>query len=165
MRVESLRFNVNKSKKIIILFSSSTSQIFSRMILGAVFIYAGIDKICNPLEFSKVIDSYRLLPAELIHFTSVYLPWLEFLAGLFLITGLFVRASTIIIAALLGIFIIALVINAIRGIAGNCGCFTVVELSREGGIEKNGNIYALLRDVLFLIPTVIILLFRHARAK
>ena len=36
--------------------------IISRLILGAVFIYASWDKILNPDDFAKAIGNYHVLP-------------------------------------------------------------------------------------------------------
>jgi uncharacterized membrane protein YphA (DoxX/SURF4 family) len=96
----------------------------SRIILGGLFIYASHDKIIHPLAFAQVIHYYRLTPPELINVLAVIFPWMEFLAGLFLIIGFRVRSSSLLINILLVFFAIVLAITATRGINVACGCFT-----------------------------------------
>ena len=50
--------------------------ICARVILGAVFIYASIDKIRNPEAFAKAVYNYQILPDSLINLTAIALPWL-----------------------------------------------------------------------------------------
>jgi len=38
----------------------------SRLLLGGVFVYASIDKIAFPNEFSGVVENYEILPSVLI---------------------------------------------------------------------------------------------------
>jgi uncharacterized membrane protein YphA (DoxX/SURF4 family) len=33
-----------------------------RIILGLIFIFSGVEKISNPVEFAQSIENYRLLP-------------------------------------------------------------------------------------------------------
>ncbi|MBR38916.1 MAG: hypothetical protein CL888_01690, partial [Dehalococcoidia bacterium] len=49
--------------------------IISRLILGAVFIYASIDKIQNPADFAKAINNYHVLPFGLENLMALALPW------------------------------------------------------------------------------------------
>ena len=61
--------------------------------LGAVFIYASIDKIEQPREFARIVYHYRLIgPSAALGFVpanafSVALPWIEALTGLLLIVA------------------------------------------------------------------------------
>ena len=45
-----------------------------RIILGFVFIYAGILKISDPAGFSEVINNYKLLPLLFVNFFAITLP-------------------------------------------------------------------------------------------
>lgn len=96
-----------------------------RIVLGAIFIYASMDKIANMPDFAKVIYYYRILPAQFVNLLAIFLPWLEFVLGVFLITGKFERASLLIYSATMVVFIIALLQAQIRGLDISCGCFSV----------------------------------------
>lgn len=127
--------------------------VLSRFILGGIFIYASFNKIQNPQAFADILYNYKLLPDFFINFLAVYLPWLEMMAGLCLVAGIFARTSAIILSIMLGIFIVALAINAFRGLDFNCGCFSPLG---EGSSDPVALIF---RDLLMLIPGFLIIFF------
>jgi uncharacterized membrane protein YphA (DoxX/SURF4 family) len=94
-----------------------------RFILGAIFIYAGVQKIFVPAEFSQSIQNYMILPAALTNLVAIFLPWLEIYCGMLLLAGIFVRASAILLSLMNLVFILALFSAVIRGLDINCGCF------------------------------------------
>ncbi len=98
------------------------SSIF-RFILGAIFIYAGVQKVLVPADFSQSIQNYMISPEALTNLVAILLPWLEIYCGIFLLAGIFIRASAILISLMNLIFIIALFSALIRGLDINCGCF------------------------------------------
>ena len=94
-----------------------------RVILGAVFIYAGSLKIGQPGQFAADITNYNLLP-ESMSLTAAYLvPWLAVVCGLALILGWAKKGASILISGLTAAFIAALVVNLVRGVDIDCGCF------------------------------------------
>jgi putative oxidoreductase len=93
------------------------------IIIGGLFIYAGIVKIIDPVEFARDIDNYKMLPWRLGIFLALYLPWLEIFCGLALITRLLYRAGVFIVTALMTVFIVASIIAKARGLDVSCGCF------------------------------------------
>lgn len=104
-----------------------------RMIVGAVFIYASLDKIMHPEAFAKSIYNYKVLPAGLINLTALFLPWLELLTGAALVLGTKVKGASLIISALLVVFLVAVTSTLIRGISIDCGCFTSSSAGRKTG--------------------------------
>lgn len=107
------------------LFENKYLSLAARIVLGAVFMYASFDKMANPEAFANIIDNYHLLPYQLVNALAIFLPWMEFITGLFLITGKWVKASLMIYNVLLVVFIIALGQALIRGLDISCGCFSV----------------------------------------
>ncbi len=97
----------------------------ARIILGGLFMYASFDKMANPEAFADIIDNYHVLPIQLVNLFAIFLPWLEFITGLLLIIGKWVKGSLLIYSSLLVIFIIALSQALIRGLDISCGCFSV----------------------------------------
>ncbi|SLM32600.1 conserved membrane hypothetical protein [Desulfamplus magnetovallimortis] len=109
----------NRADKVILII-----HYISRWILGIVFIYASYDKILYPEQFASAVYNYQILADILINITAIVLPWLELILGIFLIFGVFVPGTVILINFLLVIFTTALVFNLYRGIDVNCGCFS-----------------------------------------
>jgi hypothetical protein len=93
--------------------------------LGAIFIAAALPKIADPPSFAHMIYNYRVLPGGLINLSALAMPWVELLAGLALILGVWVRPARWIVTLLLATFMIAITINLLRGNAIDCGCFDV----------------------------------------
>jgi uncharacterized membrane protein YphA (DoxX/SURF4 family) len=124
----------------------------SRVILGLVFIYASIDKIAFPHEFTKVIQGYDVLPDVLVRTVSIVLPWMELILGTFLVAGILVKESAFILSGLVIIFMLASGIQTTRGFVEDCGCFP------EIGFLSTSDIWMILiRDTLFLILGIFIL--------
>ncbi|MFO7737291.1 MAG: MauE/DoxX family redox-associated membrane protein [Desulfatiglandaceae bacterium] len=132
----------------------------ARLILGAVFVYASIDKIAHPEAFAEAIYNYQILPDALINLTAIVLPWLELVPGLFLIIGLFREGSVCIVTGLLVIFLGAMVFNLARGLDIHCGCFT----TSMDGANNPPMAWYVFRDGLFLLPAIY-LFYRTFRVK
>lgn len=139
--------NIEREKKI---FENGFLLLICRTVLGFVFIYASIDKILDPETFAQILHNYKLLPDFFIYPPAIILPWVELIAGSFLIAGIFVRGSSLIINLLLIIFIHAIAFNLLRGISFDCGCFSL-----SAGSGSNAYLL-LLRDLLLLIPGILI---------
>jgi putative oxidoreductase len=101
-------------------------QVFWRLIgliVGGIFIYAGVIKAMDPVGFATDIDNYKILPWPFAVRLAFYLPWLEMFCGLAVILGLLYRGGLLILTVLTSIFIIASVIAKARGLDITCGCF------------------------------------------
>jgi uncharacterized membrane protein YphA (DoxX/SURF4 family) len=98
-----------------------------QLALGAIFVVAALPKIADPPSFAHMIYNYRLVPSSLINLSALVMPWVELLAGLALILGLWKAAARTVIGILLAIFIIAISINLGRDNAIDCGCFNVAD--------------------------------------
>src|ERR1700676_1435046 len=92
-------------------------------IVGALFIYAGVLKVFDPTQFAVDIDNYKTVPWFIGVRLAFYLPWLEILCGLALITRRLYLGGLSILAALTSIFIMASVVAKARGLDITCGCF------------------------------------------
>jgi len=121
-----------------------------RIVLGVVFLYASVDKIIHPDNFARDIQNWQLLPEVLVNLSAVLLPWVEFLCGLLLLSGQWVRSSSLLLAGLLFIFIVAVSINLGRGLDHHCGCFNT-GAGRKIGLTLLGGDLALLAIARFLV--------------
>jgi uncharacterized membrane protein YphA (DoxX/SURF4 family) len=93
------------------------------IIIGGLFIYAGVVKIIEPVEFARDIDNYKMLPWRLGVLLALYLPWLEIFCGLALITRVLYRGGIFIVTALMTLFIVATIVAKARRLDVSCGCF------------------------------------------
>lgn len=94
-----------------------------RLVLGAIFITAGIPKILDTASFAGMVYNYQLLPDWLINLTALFLPWLEVLVGVLMISGVWLPGVVILYNGLMIAFIAALSFNMARGLDVSCGCF------------------------------------------
>ena len=114
----------NMLRKFFIAFIKSVwLSLFFRLIVGIVFIYAGITKFNSAGEFAHTIQNYQLLPLMFTNLIAIFLPWLEIYCGVFLLIGFFPRSSAVILTFLNSVFIIALLSAYMRDLDIDCGCF------------------------------------------
>src|SRR5437868_4088967 len=92
-------------------------------LIAALFIYAGVLKILDPVGFARDIDNYKMLPWPAAVTFGFFLPWLEVLCGLALITRRLYRGGLLILGSLTIVFIVASIIAKARGLDISCGCF------------------------------------------
>jgi uncharacterized membrane protein YphA (DoxX/SURF4 family) len=126
-----------------------------RLMVGIIFVYASLDKIAHPDQFARAVYNYKILPGPLINIFAITLPWIELCCGLFLILGLFVESSSLIIFFLLVVFMIALSSSFLRGIDLACGCFSTNPNAQKVGIKH------LVEDVLLLLMSLQILFYNR----
>lgn len=100
-----------------------TAAWLARLILGGTFAYAGAIKALDPRAFVADIGHYHLLPYPLAVATGVYLPWLELLAALAVLTRRAERGALLLLTALCAVFTLALASALFRGLDVDCGCF------------------------------------------
>ncbi len=113
----------------------------ARLIVGAIFIYASLDKIFDQAQFARILYNYHLLPGSLINISAIVMPWIELICGIALILGIYRGGSSLALNLLLIVFMIAIGINLIRGVDLECGCFTVSSKAKSNALEL------LLRDI------------------
>lgn len=121
-----------------------------RLCVGYFFIYASVSKIPYPAQFAEATANYRLIPYWLLNLGSVVLPWVEFVAGLFLIIGFMSRASAILIGLMLIMFDVMVLINMYWGAPISCGCYdTVGEPIGWRKISENALMFLFVVQVYF----------------
>ena len=137
--------------------SNDYLTLLCRVVFGAMFIYASLDKIAHPDQFARIVYNYHLVPGSLVNLFALILPVSEFLAGAGLILGLLYRGSRNYLVILMVVFMIAIGINVIRGVNLECGCFTVSSKAKNAGIEL------IIRDIIMLIPGLILMVSKSTR--
>jgi len=87
-----------------------------RLVVGGMFIWAGVSKIIDPLGFAQNIANYRVFPEGISFFLALILPWIEVICGAFLILGIFRSASALLLSGFLVVFLVLIAVTLIRGI-------------------------------------------------
>jgi uncharacterized membrane protein YphA (DoxX/SURF4 family) len=95
----------------------------ARLVLGGVFLVAGVLKAVDPQSSAAAVRAYQLLPNSLATVVGWGLPFAEIALGLLLLAGIATRAVAAAAAMLLVVFIAAVVSVAARGLSIDCGCF------------------------------------------
>jgi uncharacterized membrane protein YphA (DoxX/SURF4 family) len=99
-----------------------------RLLLGGFFVFASLDKIASPAAFAKIIYQWQVIGPVPSNLVAVTLPWIELVAGLLLIAGVWKCESALVIALLLVVFMVAAGSVMARGIdVQNCGCVSVAK--------------------------------------
>jgi uncharacterized membrane protein YphA (DoxX/SURF4 family) len=93
----------------------------ARLLLGGVFVVAGVLKVPDPSAAVRAVRAYQLLPEALVPPVAFGLPVLEIAVGLALLAGVFVRTAAIASAVLLIVFVAAVGSAWARGLQIDCG--------------------------------------------
>jgi len=138
--------------------SNKYLQTVVRIVIGAVFIYASVNKLFNPADFAKAILRYDMTPLFVVNIMAIILPWVEFSVGLLLIFGIMKKPVSIMAAFSLVFFLIALISAYARGLDINCGCFSLEETSSKSDILQR-----IIEDFFMLAGTYII--YKYSGSK
>lgn len=95
----------------------------TRLLLGGVFVYAGVIKLPDPAASVRAIRAYRALPEVVVPAVGYGLPVLEVALGVLLLLGFAVRLAAVLTVLLLVVFIVGMASAWARGLSIDCGCF------------------------------------------
>jgi uncharacterized membrane protein YphA (DoxX/SURF4 family) len=121
------------------------------VVVGAVLIYASLDKIARPDRFADIVHDYDMLPLLGINAFALLMPWTEMVAGAALIVGVWRRGAGLVATALTVAFLIAIAQAELRGLKIECGCFDVSGMSSS---EASWSLFA--RDLPLLLGSVLV---------
>jgi len=91
--------------------------------VAAVFIYAGIDKLRDLLQFADSIAAFAILPVAFINLLALGLPPFEVACGALLLWAPTRRIGALAVAVICVVFFTALLSALLRGFILDCGCF------------------------------------------
>jgi putative oxidoreductase len=120
-----------------------------RILLGGLFVFAGATKVYDPGAFAIELQRYQAVPWTIGPLLALYLPWLEVLAGTFLLFRKIEWGALLIITLLLFIFTVALASAMLRGLNIDCGCFGKT-------FAATGTLLPLLRNLTLLGGTAVL---------
>jgi uncharacterized membrane protein YphA (DoxX/SURF4 family) len=139
-----------------------------RLLLGLVFVYASLDKIANPSGFARIVYQWQILGPVPANVVAVTLPWVELVAGLLLVLGVWRRDAALVLAVLLVVFLGAATSVLARGIdVENCGCTSVTEAAAGAWppVWTRGVGWFLITRNLLLLGAALVLGFVEPRGK
>jgi putative oxidoreductase len=126
----------------------------ARLYLGALFLLACWHKILDPHAFAVDIATYQMLPLALVNPLAIVLPWVELFAGLLLVLGLRTRAASLLVAAMLAMFTVAISVAVSKGLDLACGCF-----ASQGAAEDPISWRTIVRDGAWLLLALYVVWF------
>ena len=124
-----------------------------RVGLGGVFIFAAYNKIGGVQSFANAIKGFEIVDADkyghLIVSAAYLMPWVEMIAGVLLVLGLWTRASALAIWIMLVAFIAALIhVITDESISADCSCFGDMNLVCEATVGW----CQVIRNAVLLVP-------------
>ena len=148
-----LRNTINKIRKLLL---SPKLDLFVRLVIGSVFIYAGFIKLIDPKAFAKVISQYDIVPDILLPVVAIVLPAAEFLAGLGLVMN--IRGSLMVIFNLLIVFIMVLGYGIFNDMNIDCGCFSNEEINAHNSLKQ-----ALFRALFMIVAACYLYVYKRVK--
>ncbi len=121
-----------------------------RIVFATILIYAASSKIIDPVSFADNVSQYRVVGPELSLWTAVFIPCLELVLAICLITGIWLYPAVLTNAFLMFIFLILIFQAYARGLDIECGCFT-----QDG--EANIDWFKISENILFFIGSLVLL--------
>ncbi|HEY0701154.1 MAG TPA: MauE/DoxX family redox-associated membrane protein [Candidatus Acidoferrales bacterium] len=130
--------------------------IIGRLALAGIFLFAAYAKLkpqaamgwsgtsikVSLSMFAMQVDSYQLLPPQLVSPAAHFLPLFELFLGLWLLSGILLRYAALTTTLLLGAFFAMMVRTYRMGLEINCGCFGPGERLGVGTLLRDGSLLA-----------------------
>ena len=95
----------------------------ARLLVGGVWLVAGLLKLPDLASSVRAVRAYQLLPEAVVPAVGYALPILEVVVGLMLLVGLMVRGAAVVSGVLFVAFIVGISAAWARGLQIDCGCF------------------------------------------
>ena len=128
-----------------------------RLALAGIFLFAAYAKLkpqaampwsaasirTSLSMFAMQVGSYEMLPPQAVKLVARTLPFFELGLGLWLLTGLWMRFSSLATTLLLSGFFAVMVRTFAKGIEVNCGCFGPGEQLGWKTLVRDGSMLAL----------------------
>jgi uncharacterized membrane protein YphA (DoxX/SURF4 family) len=128
-----------------------------RLLLGLIFLRAGLSKMWNRAAFTQAVQSYRLAPARVSRWIGRWLPMLEAALGILLVLGIEQRLTGWTVSGLLTLLGAAVSVNLVRGRAIDCGCTggTAPKSITWWTVARNAGLTAMSMSVALFPPSVL----------
>ena len=131
--------------------------LIGRLALAAVFLVAAYAKLKPQVAmpwsaasvktslamFAMQVDSYQLLPPSYVNLVAHLLPPFELFLGLWLLSGIALRLSSLMTTLLIAGFFTVMVRTYALGLSINCGCFGPGEQLGTKTLMRDGSLLVL----------------------
>ncbi len=97
--------------------------LLARLVVGVVWLWAGLAKLADPLGSVRAVQAYDLLPTGLTEPVGYALPAVEVVVGLALVLGVMTRGAAVLSVLLFVAFVVGIASAWARGLEIDCGCF------------------------------------------
>lgn len=104
-------------------FSYDNTTFVLRYVIGGLFVYAGALKAIDFSATMQAVENFHLVPHFAIPLVAILLPAIEICAGGMLLFKVHQKFASLVIAALILVFCVALISGWVRGLDISCGCF------------------------------------------
>jgi len=138
----------NKIGRTTAIFQSKYPAVVLRLLIGIIFVFSGVTKLPMHSQFVTIVESYHILPQALATAYALALPWVELLAGSYLLLGVQIRPSSLVSLLLALSFLVANISSAVSGESFCGSCF--------GEAIILPILQALVLDIAIIIATVYI---------
>lgn len=101
--------------------------------LGALFLYAGADKVAHYSRFVNALSTYKIVATSAAPYIAIPVILSEFAVGLGLLIASYRRIAATASVALLSLFTVALVVNYFYKPGSICGCWFTLTLGTSTG--------------------------------
>ncbi len=132
----------------------------ARLVVGGVWLWAGLLKLPDPDSSVTAVRAYQLLPISSVDVVGRALPMVEVVVGACLVLGLLTRVAGAVSAVLQVAFVIGIASVWARGISIRCGCFG------SGGYDPHAASrypWEIARDVGLLALSLYVVWLRRTR--
>ena len=126
--------------------------LIAQLVLTGTFVVAALPKIKDPVAFATSVNAFQVVGPNLSNWIALFLPWLELILGIGILLPQIRSSSSILIAALLTIFIGLHTSAWMRGLEISCGCF-----GTESAEESTNYLWLITRNALLLVACVLII--------
>ncbi len=136
----------------------------ARWLLGAVFLYMGLNKAMHPVDFLKVLRQYEMVEGHMaLNLIAAALPWFEIFCGLLLLGGIAVRGAALTALLMLVPFTLIVLNRAAAIHAANAIPFCAIRFDCGCGAGEVVICYKLLENIGLIFLSTLVLAVRGNR--
>jgi small-conductance mechanosensitive channel len=95
----------------------------ARLVLGGVFLFAGIPKLARPHVFLGDVYEFQMTGPAVSRAVAMFVPAVECIIGVALLTGVLLSSAFLLSAGMLTLFAVVQLLVISRGLQISCGCF------------------------------------------
>ncbi|MFZ5767588.1 MAG: MauE/DoxX family redox-associated membrane protein [Bacillota bacterium] len=108
-----------------------------RLVLGGLLLFAGVQKMIDPVAFSKSLETFTLVSSSVREAAHMAVPLCELILGLLLVGDLWVKAASLLSLSLVAAFSVTALAHLVRGIPLECSCILPGERFTPLSVARN----------------------------